>query len=975
MQSERWLRIDALFAQALALPPATRHAFLERHCADDPGLLDELQQLLCAHDSPGILDRSFYPRGSPQPESSLGTGTRLGPWQIEALIGRGGMGEVYAADRADGAFEQRVALKLLRHEASGQLNRFHAERRFLARLEHPGIARLLDAGTTSDGRPYTVMEYVEGESLTAYCRNRRSNLRERLELFTQVCDAVAFAHRNLVIHRDLKPANILVASDGAVKLLDFGIAKLIDAAALPRDADITIAPFTPDYAAPEQLSGEAITTATDIYALGVLLFELLTGERPFHLHGLPTARALMLMDRDAPPVSRVAHATPDAPLPPRVLVGDVDAIVAKCLRKEPSRRFETVNGLKLDVERHLRGEPVLAREGVRLYVFGRQLRRYRWAVAAVLAVIVALAAGLAGTMWQARVARAQADRAEQQAARAEAVRQFLSGVFNQTNPDENRGAPISAHELLDKATQLLAQNKDDQPAVKADLTEFIASLYIGIGDRDRAESMLKDGMKGLRGVGIPVDIQVRSLLDLAAIDEIRGAFPAAREQLRSALELVHGAVNVDPLLISTIQQRRASIEAQADPKAAEAIVRDSLSFDLAHFGPDSAPVESDLETLGRVLSRLGRQDEAITALSQALSKARKLYGDEHTLIAHVLNALGNALQRNRDFPAAERALTESLAISIKLLGTDHPDTLQIESNLLLVLESEGRYRETLPRRLDNLARAKKALGDTHSVVGWDYNNIGLTQLELGMFADAQVSQSQARRIWIAIDGADSAELATVVQNIGRRLSVEGRYREAATALREALRIAHMHFPENSAVTRHCVIKLALALVGEGHTQEAIRLVEPLVDASQPASGNDRYLLILAQMALGEALLAEHQSEAASATAHAALAGARQQFPQGHFLLGAPLLLAGRTEAALGNGAAAESLLREAVAVMGAMYGPEDPRLLSANVALAEALAMRHQNDAVRALVSELVPPLASATLPFAIGLRARIGKL
>ena len=408
MLPNRWTRLEQLFADALALPIAARSAFLQRSCGDDSELRGEIQELLRAHAAPGVLDNAPNAADAVAPLPSLAAGACLGHWRIEKLIGRGGMGEVYLTTRADAAFEQRAALKLLRYEAAGEMQRFHAERRILAKLEHPGIARLLDGGMATDGRPYTVMEYVEGQSLTDYCCERRSSLPERLALFTQVCDAVAFAHRNLVIHRDLKPDNIVVNAQGEIKLLDFGIAKLLDAAAAPHTGDVTVAPFTPDYAAPEQLIGQAVTTATDIYALGVLLFELLTDERPLSTRGLPSTHAMkLLLDRDAPPPSRIAQGKSDTPVPARLLVGDLDAIVAKCLRKEAMHRYETVNALRLDVGRHSRNEPVFAREGARLYVFGKLLRRYRWAVVSVVALILTLAAGLAGTVWQARRAQAQ----------------------------------------------------------------------------------------------------------------------------------------------------------------------------------------------------------------------------------------------------------------------------------------------------------------------------------------------------------------------------------------------------------------------------------------------------------------------------------------------------------------------------------------------------------------------------------------
>ncbi|MEO8459053.1 MAG: protein kinase [Dokdonella sp.] len=486
MPSERWRQIEQIFADALDQPVAARSAFLDRACNNDSALRNEIDELLCAHATPGVLDSAAATPRVAKPIASLAPGTDLGHWRIDKLIGRGGMGEVYAAHRADAGFEQRAALKLLRYEAAGQLDRFHAERQILARLEHPGIARLLDGGTTADGRPYTVMEYVEGCSLTVHCNEDHLSLRQRLALFGQVCDAVAFAHRNLVVHRDLKPDNILVDASGAVKLLDFGIAKLIDAATLPRDDDHTVAPFTPDYAAPEQISGEAVTTATDVYALGVLLFELLTGERPLRTRGLPSNQAMsLLLDRTAPAPSKLASGNRDSPLPARLLRGDLDAIVAKCLRKEPSHRYETVNGLKLDIERHLRNEPVLAREGARLYVVSRLLRRYRWAVAAVLVVVVALGVGLAGTLWQAH-------RAESAAARATATKDFLLGLFRANDPRFAADKPkseITAKELLDIGSERIESEFEGQPDLQIELLGMTADIYDNLAEDDRYQSL------------------------------------------------------------------------------------------------------------------------------------------------------------------------------------------------------------------------------------------------------------------------------------------------------------------------------------------------------------------------------------------------------------------------------------------------------------------------------------------------------
>src|SRR4029077_12420831 len=435
----------------------------------------EVESLLrSASASGGFLSMSPKPAADPLPDETLGL--RIGAWRITRLIGRGGMGEVYEAARADGNFEQRVAIKLLQREAAAQMERFQAERQILARLEHPGIARLYDGGVTEDGRPYRAMEFVEGRPITEYCQINRSTLEQRLALFIQVCDAVAYAHRNLVVHRDLKPSNILVTPTGAVKLLDFGIAKLLDAQRA-RVTQAAAAPMTPICAAPEQLTGGTITTATDVYALGLLLFELLSGTHPWMGSDTPMLQAMRtVLQKPAPSVSRTAEAQPNPPVPARLIRGDLDAIVAKELRQETRDRCATVNRIQIDGERAMRGEPVEAREGAHLYVISRTLRRYRWAAAGIAAVIVSLAVGLGVAAWQAEKAAQERDVARRDAAREEAVRYNLTGLFRAAISDQG-SKTTTAKGMIDNSAQRVLKEYRDQPQLKGQIVLTLADLY------------------------------------------------------------------------------------------------------------------------------------------------------------------------------------------------------------------------------------------------------------------------------------------------------------------------------------------------------------------------------------------------------------------------------------------------------------------------------------------------------------------
>ncbi len=425
---ERWIAVKALLDEVIELKPAARERRL-RHVSADAGVLTELRALLAASDASTDFLASppvAAPPPSPISYRSLPAGTHVGAFRIEEMIDRGGQGEVYAAVRVDGHFEQRVALKLLRPEAAGQIERFHAERQILAGLEHPGIARLIDGGLAPDGRPYMAMEFVKGQDIKTFCDAGGLGLAARLALFRQVCDAVAYAHRNLVVHRDLKPGNILVTSDGQVKLLDFGIAHILAEAP---DGDRTVAPLTVGYAAPEQIQGLRPTTATDVYALGTILFELLAGRRPWGdtPFGIPVS--LRVLNEDPPSPSAAAAAAPSPPVPAKSLRGDLDAIILKAMRRQPADRYESASTLWDDVARHLAFQPVRARAGNSGYRFRRFVRRNRWPLAAAASVMLAVLATSGGVAWQARKTALERDAAQAEAARAGAVRDYVMLMF------------------------------------------------------------------------------------------------------------------------------------------------------------------------------------------------------------------------------------------------------------------------------------------------------------------------------------------------------------------------------------------------------------------------------------------------------------------------------------------------------------------------------------------------------------------
>jgi tetratricopeptide (TPR) repeat protein len=823
--SERWNRLEQVFAEALALPIAARSAYLEHACGGDASLRNEIDGLLRSHDSSGVLDIAPHSSSVVVPQPSLAPGTCLGPWRIDKLIGRGGMGEVYAAVRADAAFEQQAALKLLRYEAVGQLERFHAERRILASLEHPGIARLLDGGMAPDGRPYTVMEYVEGQSLTAYCNEHHATLHERLALFTQVCDAVAFAHRNLIIHRDLKPDNILVDAEGRVKLLDFGIAKLLDAAAAPLAADSTIAPFTPDYAAPEQLSGESVTTATDIYALGVLLFELLVGERPLRMHGRLSAQVLrLLLDRDAPLPSRIAQNKSDAPVPARLLTGDLDAIVAKCLRKEATHRYETVNALRLDVGRHLRNEPVLAREGARLYVFGRLLRRYRWAVAGIAALIVTLAAGLAGTIWQAQ-------RAETQARTSTAVQGFLTDLFRtntSSQDDPVKARQTTARELLDLGAKKIDTSMADAPAAKLSVLHLLGELYDDLALDEESVRLRSEAVALTRSL-----YGTESIETAAALIELAGPMhytPAVVEERQKVLGEAISILDrkrdftsdTRGLLLLKLTEHYYSLDAPKSLGFAQQAVH------VFEAKPPSGHLAEALYTRGLSEHNNGLEREAVVSLHRAIEISRAVEGFPNPRLPRYYAYLGQYEYRLQDIAGAEASTRLALQMAIAINGEDHVDTLQIEMRLGRILFDSGSTREGLALLQTAKQRALKIRGADDPIhTPLTLMEHGSAQVRMGLLEegsldlDAAVANRRKNQV-------GTTYLATALEVAASNLVESGRTDKALAYLDEASAIEMKSgiAPHTSRANFNTNVRIRVALA-ETHAETARSLLSEL----------------------------------------------------------------------------------------------------------------------------------------------------
>lgn len=822
MEASSWERLEQLFAEAIELPSQRRAAFCDRACAGDAILLHELRSLLQAHEADqSLLDRPPHV-GVVEGEQLdvLDEGTRFGAWRLGPLIGRGGAGEVYFASRADGAFDQVVALKRLYREAAPDVERFHAERQILASLDHPGIARLLDGGVAVDGRPYAVVEYVNGRPLTDHCELMHADLSYRLSLFRQVCEVVEHAHRNLVVHRDLKPGNVLVTEEGRVKLLDFGVAKRLDRSG-PKTADGTSAPFTSDYAAPEQLTGQAITTATDVYALGVILFELLTGERPWRSDGKAIARMVQQIVHDEPVLmSRAALASGSGPVPARQLAGDLDAIVATCLRKAATDRYPTVEALRHDIGRHCASEPVDARGRARLYVLGRAIKRYRVPVVGGALLFISLAAGLATTAWQAHRASIERDAARRAATREEAIRYHLINLFR-TSIAEKDGTPVTAKAMLDRSAQRLLKEYRDDPQLVGKVVVTLTDLYGALEDVEGQVPLLE------------------GFLAAAGPDADRESVALARQKL-AHIELMRGHV-----------QRAAELLPKAEAVWASA--------------PEQYR-EQHLEALfvrGLLQRSQGDLDASIRTYQSAIADRTEYSGAVHRETASLYNSLAITLTGANRLDEALNAYRTTLDIYAKLGLGDDLDALVILGNTGTLAFRIGRLREAEQILKSAYEKQRQRAGDSAAVAA-SMGLYGAALTALGRPGEAARLLQGASDMAVKFSGASSPLTVQDRLFLTDALTMSGDFGAARGVAAQNLGLALERFGDAGVLTLRVRMSQARIELESGQPAVAYAAfaaqVEPLRKAGRPG----QTLVAHALLGCGEALLA--QGRAADAVA-------------------------------------------------------------------------------------------------------------
>jgi eukaryotic-like serine/threonine-protein kinase len=720
-QQSGWNRIDRIFSDALDLERDDRAAYLSDVCAGDESLRRQVEALLEASEANHLLARlpgeqllaevvgEYFDSTSHDCAADLDS--TIGNYRLVRQLGRGGMGTVYLAHRSDGHFEQRVAVKLLRRgiDTEDVIRRFMAERQILASLDHPNIARLIDGGATTDGRPYLVMECVEGVPLTTYCDGERLSIRARLELMERVASVVEHAHRQLVVHRDLKPANILVTAGGEIKLLDFGIAKLLD----PK-GDATVCQteagsrmMTPEYASPEQLRGEPVTTATDVYQLGILLYELLTGCHPHSLArasdsrlvAVDGAKAIVPPSRsfghhdgdDAESIERIAElrgSTTESLK--RTIRGDLDAVVLTALASDTARRYRSARELAADLRRFLAGFPVIASRDTLAYRARMFVRRHKASVAAA-AVLVGLCAGYVTTIALQRNALVlERNRTSVESERATRTEEFLTGLFVISDPNQSRGATLSARDILDAGTERLRAELHDQPHLRTSLLRTIADVYVNLGSTERAVPLLEEVIALRRSSAGRHDPELSA--DLHALARIvERTAPATSDRLYlEALHLAERLYGPDHVKVAgVLVDYGHSLEFRGQNGIP--FIERSVTILRAATGD----VREQLAHALTIASYGDHSESGRGAMREALRLRRELHGDEHLSVAASYSDL--ALATEASDPAESVALLErSMAIYRRLVEPHHPLALRAVKNLAAVHRNRGAYAKAEP---------------------------------------------------------------------------------------------------------------------------------------------------------------------------------------------------------------------------------------------------------------------------------------
>jgi serine/threonine-protein kinase len=825
---ERWAKLEPLLDQALDLDPEHRSSFLDTTCDGDPELRSEIERLLrSCEGAEGFLAESAFevyaplladlgPDGTP-------AGARIGPYRITGETGRGGMGAVYVAERADDQYRRRVALKLIRRglDEPHLVRRFLEERQILASLDHPNIARLLDGGVTDEGLPWFAMEFVEGLPIDRYCDEHHLPIDRRLGLFIDVCEAVQYAHRELVVHRDLKPSNVLVTEAGEVKLLDFGIAKLLEGGEAMGLTQTGLRVMTPEYASPEQVRGERVSTASDVYALGVLLYELLTGQRPYRSAGRNPheLERSILEEQPGRPSSIVAQTDSPAAaargLSPerlrRRLRGDLDTIVLTAMHKEPERRYATAEQLGTDIRRYLDRQPVSARRDTWGYHAVKFVRRHPVGVAAA-AAFVLLLAGF-GVM-----TKAQATRTAHERDMAEQVSGFLVDLLRAPDPYLGQGDSVTVRELLDRAVERIDRELADQPELRADLLVVMGRSYEGLGLLDESRRVLESAIDLRQTTGEDFALAEDQIL-LGKVALLQGDFAIAESLGRASLFTTrrlfgerHTNVASHAVFLGKVLSGTGRWE------EAETLFREAVAIQRTQ-SPDSVlPLTETLTSLSHIRWLRGDPVEAEELYREALALGRATLGDEHPTVAKLYVGMGQLLHERGD-PSAEEILRHGLETSRRGVGDDHPNIAVAMTYLAEILADKGDLAPAESLYRAALAAELRAQPSGSQFTALALSGLGRVVLDRGDAAGAEPVLREAIA-WHEKKASPAWQYAGEMRRIGTSLAAQRKYAAAEPLLLKSLDARSAQWGERHELTLDSVRALIEFYESWGKSEKA-----------------------------------------------------------------------------------------------------------------------------------------------------------
>jgi serine/threonine protein kinase len=811
----RWQQIQSLFEELIDTGAGERAARLASACGEDVELRSSVESLL---KSDGRRDDVLLQAIGEAAESLLDDhrdrliGTRVGPYRIVSILGHGGMSTVYRGERDDSQYQQTVAIKVLQHASLHPRlrSRLHSERHILATLDHPSIARLIDSGDLEDGTPYLVMEHVDGESIDTYCDRRTLFVRERVELFVKVCAAVQYAHRNLVVHRDIKPSNIFVTAEDTPKLLDFGIAKLLAPESLSHTLPVTRLQeriLTPENAAPEQVLGRPITTATDIYGLGVLLYHLLTGRSPYRLLSysqLQLERAICMDDPVRPSQmvisklngekdadrSRISDRRGLSPQRLRArLSGDLDAIVAMAMRKEPDRRYPSVEALADDLNRHLLGQPVRARQGDWRYNGIKFLRRHLLAVAGVAIAFLALALFAGVMLWENHRIELARQATAQERDRAQEVSAFLVDVFSQADPFNAQGKEPTAKDLLDRGAEKISGNLNLQPEVRAQLLESIGLAYRRQGLSERAIPLFEQAV-AIRRQERPLDNGhvAAALANLARALTDGGHLISAEADLQQAVELSESDGKSRPIETADIlvQFGNFALDAKSDPARASQLFGKALGIYRSAIGNQNLQVAAALNGLASAAVWTDDYPLAEHYQREALSIFQATVSRNHPDHAVALAALGYILTQRGKYAESEQVLNEALQIERNVFGIDNQRIAATEADLGKLYDREGDTARAIAATQAALKITRDRRGSNHYLTGYYLDALADLYLRADDLPTAEADAREALAVYAKALPARHLYIASTRQLLGEVLLRRGSVAAAETELRAAL---------------------------------------------------------------------------------------------------------------------------------------------------------------------------------------------